>query len=199
MTCAVLTDWSETFELIYHATPDHGAVNSLGQNALLCAMKACRWSWAKKLLQEESQILSVDYMGCNVLHYAARRGSVALVKRALDAGIGVDSLDNTGWSALHWASFSNCGTVEVIDILLNAGAEKERRDKQGRTALDIAVQHHKAAETAVLRVQPSIRDLFYTISHEPERTVWWKGMTCDSCSNVSDATMIARSTSPCRL
>ncbi|KAM3084155.1 hypothetical protein ACMFMF_001512 [Clarireedia jacksonii] len=174
----------EIFELIYNATTEHDIVNALGQNALLCAMKTRHWVYVERFLQDESKILSVDYMGCNVLHYAARSGRTELVEQALDSGIDVDSLDNTGWSALHWASFSTYGTVEVIGILLNAGAEREMRDKQGRTALDIAVQHHKAAETAVLRAGLSILELLYTTIHQLEFSSTWKSVICDCCLNV---------------
>ncbi len=79
------------------------------------------------------------------LHWAAFGGDVAKVKELLaSSGKNLlstldDSANETGASPLHWASVQ--GNVEIVSLLVSAGAAVERADLNGQTAVMHAVQN----------------------------------------------------------
>ena len=76
---------------------------------------------------------------------ASDADGVALVRDLLDRGAHVDDADNRGRSALMIAA--ERGHAEIAKLLLAHGAEPTRRDRQGKTASDLAAS---AAVRAVL-------------------------------------------------
>ena len=67
----------------------------------------------------------------------------------LQAGATVDAVGNNGWTALHLAAYH--GYIQVVEALLNAGADKAVKDKNGRTALDDAQRKNHPAVVKLLR------------------------------------------------
>jgi ankyrin repeat protein len=67
---------------------------------------------------------------------------VAMVELLVKQGAQLDTLDNDGWSALMWASWS--GLTQVASKLLDLGASHQFADRQGNTALIIAAQRGNA-------------------------------------------------------
>ena len=67
----------------------------------------------------------------------------------LQAGATVDAVDNDGWTALHLAA--NEGKIQVVEALLNAGADKAVKKKNGKTALDEAQRKNHPAIVKLLR------------------------------------------------
>ena len=53
----------------------------------------------------------------------------------LEYGISIDA-ENGGWTALHLAALN--GHLDIVSILLNKGAATAARNREGKTALDIA-------------------------------------------------------------
>lgn len=65
---------------------------------------------------------------------AAQKGDAARVRSLLDQGVSANSRHKlTGWSALTVASYH--GSLEVVRILIRAGADVNARDKTGGTPL----------------------------------------------------------------
>ena len=91
----------------------------------------------------------VDRRGCTSLHYAARTGNEIAIESLLHLGAEANSLDSNHWSPLHWATASTRSNVRAIQILLEAGASKNIRDKQGHSALDLTsiFENHDNAST----------------------------------------------------
>ena len=107
----------------------------------------------------------------NLLHLAASRGALSLVKLLLERGVPVDGKDGEGLTALHYACkdgrlavvryltemagadtgartaklgssihWAACGNhCDVIEYVLQHGADAEWLDYKGRTALDSAI------------------------------------------------------------
>ena len=73
------------------------------------------------------------------LHWAAREGDVAEVKRLIAAGADVNATETLyGGRALHWAALG--GESGVVRALIAAGAELEAQTAAGETALFQAVR-----------------------------------------------------------
>ncbi len=72
---------------------------------------------------------------------ASERGHVAYVRRVADSGIDVNHVNDLGWTAMLEAVILGDGStayVEIVRILLAAGADPDIGDKDGVTALEHA-------------------------------------------------------------
>jgi hypothetical protein len=83
------------------------------------------------------------------LLFWARYGHAWEVKRAVLAGVPLDSRDDEGETALMRAAAK--GHTEVVKLLLLHGANPELRNPFGQTALDLAQSTGRADTAAVLR------------------------------------------------
>lgn len=90
---------------------------------------------ARQLIQHLEQ--RVHPVGSPSLHEAARRGSLAGMRRALAAGAHPDARDQDGRTALHLVT---CGDeprhLRRARLLLDAGADPNARTNAGETALE---------------------------------------------------------------
>lgn len=72
---------------------------------------------------------------------AVECGDVAAVQRGIDSGLVNETGDGPGgqdgWSAMHWAV--HAGHLQILELLLSAGASPEAKDKCGQTPLHYAV------------------------------------------------------------
>lgn len=108
-----------------------------GQTALhFCASKA-NLDVAKLLLGKGASARVKDKRGQLPLHRAAAVGSVPLIKLLLGEGKSpVNAADVDGSTALHHAISEGHGDAALC--LLMAGAEWDRKDSEGRVALECA-------------------------------------------------------------
>lgn len=72
----------------------------------------------------------------SLLMCAAAHGSDDCANYLLEAGADVNLKNFTGFTALHWAAFTN--RVETLDTLIKHGADLEERTADGKTAIHIA-------------------------------------------------------------
>ena len=68
---------------------------------------------------------------------AVKTGQLAKVAEALNAGADIHQQDEQGWTPLNWAAGK--GSVEIVDLLLNRGADVFRTGRDQRTPYKIAV------------------------------------------------------------
>jgi hypothetical protein len=95
--------------------------------------------------------------GNTLLHYAANRGYLDVVKLLLEKGAGVNSRNDDGRTPLHEAmSYRH---YDVARFLIEKGANTALRDRQGETAL-IAVVYMADKKMAVELVNFFIRNGF---------------------------------------
>lgn len=158
-------------------------LNLIGQSPIHVAICESHWNIFNHLLELGCDPVHLDKRGCTGLHYAARgRNSDDCVKRILEGELDINGVDSNGWSALHWAAASGYGTAKVIKTLLQAGINQDLKDKQGRTALDIATAFEKAEEAAILGAGEKV---FLDLSDiENGRKSGEANFYCDGCRDV---------------
>ncbi|MDT4897463.1 MAG: ankyrin repeat protein 50 [Acidobacteriota bacterium] len=64
---------------------------------------------------------------------AAKKGDVASIRQLLQAGVGVNTADAKGMTAIAWAAY--VGNVEAIKLLLDAGADVRKKDSPAHESL----------------------------------------------------------------
>ena len=84
----------------------------------------------------------IDYTDAAFLD-AARSGNLAVVKLFVAAGMSVNTANEHGFTALHWAAFG--GRLAVMEYLVGQGADLEARDDGGNTALHDAARGGRLA------------------------------------------------------
>lgn len=89
------------------------------------------------LLSKEKIAPASNAKGENILHLAAKRGNVPVLQYAIQAEKGIDVLSEDGLTPLHIASMKS-DSYELIEMLLDAGANKAIQTPFGETAFDLA-------------------------------------------------------------
>lgn len=103
-----------------------------GTTPLMHAAEEGHVETARTLLKHGASLAARDRLGANVMHYAVRahaRDAARFVRELLDLGLPVDSMDVNGLTPLHVTTAANA------KVLLDAGADPNRRDTAGRPPL----------------------------------------------------------------
>ncbi|CAH3163669.1 unnamed protein product [Porites evermanni] len=94
---------------------------------------------ARLLLVRGADVAKKSTYGQQALHYAARRGNLAVVEVLLREGMAdANATDNENSTPLHAASQE--GKLNVVRILLNHGADPRMSDNDGYTAVHLAAK-----------------------------------------------------------
>lgn len=94
-------------------------------------------------LSHGADLTSTNRFGGTALIPAAEKGHPSTVQLLIDAGVPLDHVNDSGWTALLEAVVYGEGSPtdqDIIARLLQAGADPDIRDAQGRTALENAQQ-----------------------------------------------------------
>ena len=101
------------------------------------------------LLKAGAVVNASDTNGMTPLLYAAMDNpNPDVMNLLIDAGAN-DVTSKSGKSALILAAMMNC--PEVVTTLVNAGADVNARDDDGKSALDYAGDNNKLKGTSILR------------------------------------------------
>lgn len=144
------------------------AQDQWGNVALIQALRSSRFNEMIKLLIKHKADVNIrDKSGNTALIQAARKDQVGAVRLLIEAGADLNLKDNKGVSALAMASalgkfgsmhllinsgadlnslnneratplIEGVGRLEVVKILIEAGADSKIKDNSGKTALDYA-------------------------------------------------------------
>lgn len=75
-----------------------------------------------------------------LLHYATKKGKLAIVKELLAMGMNVNSTDKNGFSPLHIAVMTAKNT-KIVEELINGGADKSLKTVDNETPYDLAAEN----------------------------------------------------------
>ena len=92
-------------------------------------------------LAHGADLKSTNRYGGTALIPAAERGHVDTVRTLIEAGVEVDHVNNLGWTALLEAVILGDGGPrhqQIVGLLLDAGANPDLADRDGKTALQHA-------------------------------------------------------------
>ncbi|KPI39043.1 putative 26S proteasome regulatory subunit p28 [Cyphellophora attinorum] len=116
---------------------DAKLASGTGGTALHFAVSKSNLEVAKTLLAAGASARAKDKRGQLPLHRAAAVGSVTIVKLLLQNRTPVNASDSDGMTALHHAISEGHGDV-AGELLKVEGLEVDKRDGEGRTALECA-------------------------------------------------------------
>lgn len=94
-------------------------------------------------IEAGADVKSTNRYGGTALIPASEHGHVSTVKILIAAGVPVDHVNKLGWTAMHEAIILNDGgpdQVETVRLLLEAGADPDITENEGRTARELAVE-----------------------------------------------------------
>ncbi|KAJ5893999.1 hypothetical protein N7495_005690 [Penicillium taxi] len=123
-------------DLLLRKGADVTMKSSSGQNALHFASSKSNISTVKTLIAHKCSARVKDTRGQLPLHRAAAVGSVPIIKNLLEEGNSpINATDNDGFTALHHAVSEGHGDAAIL--LLKSGAQADKRDIDGRLAIDL--------------------------------------------------------------
>ena len=112
--------------------------NIKGYDALLYSAYRGNYIIFKKLLDNGAYLNSTNITGLNVLHLAAQGNCLNIIASLTEKYIfNINSQDNNGNTALHWAVYFN--NHQSIDYLLYYNIDINIKDNNNCTAMDIAI------------------------------------------------------------
>uniref|UniRef100_A0AC11CI95 Fibronectin type III and ankyrin repeat domains 1 n=1 Tax=Ovis aries TaxID=9940 RepID=A0AC11CI95_SHEEP len=129
--------------LISHGT-DVNLQNGSGKDSLMLACYAGHLDVVKYLRRHGASWDTRDLGGCTALHWAADGGHCNVIEWMIGDGCEVDVVDaGSRWTPLMRVSAVS-GNQEVASLLIDAGADVNVKDKDGKTPLMVAVlNNHK--------------------------------------------------------
>ena len=90
------------------------------------------------LLEAGAQVNVSDAIGGTALHYAAQASSLSIIKLLVANNAEVDAQDIHGNTPLWKAVFNSRGDHRSVGFLLSVGADRNKKNKNGKTPFDLA-------------------------------------------------------------
>jgi|GEM_PF-1336798 len=131
------------FLLSYGANPDARDPDQGATPLHLCAEGNHR-DIAETLVKAGADVNAKDATGCTPLHAAAYWGAAEVARILLASGAEVNARNDNRETPLHAATAGNPGAVAVVQVLLEAGADRSPTDRQGKTAAQRALEQADA-------------------------------------------------------
>ena len=126
-------------QMLIGAGADVNAQNIFHKTALYYAVKSGNKDTVEVLLNAGADCNIKIYEGDTVLFIAVLHQYKEIVKQLLNAGADPNNIrDNNSWTALADAVYT--GDFELVQMLMNAGANVNAKFGSGNTALSIAIQ-----------------------------------------------------------
>jgi len=119
--------------------------DSIGVGALHWAAFCGHTCVIKRLLEAKADLHITDREGRTPLHVASYErsdGQFDVLRTLIGAGADLHAPDKAGWTPLHCA-VSNA-VEPAIALLIDSGADAQKKDHEGKTAMDLAAHFGKS-------------------------------------------------------
>ena len=123
------------------------ATNAADETALMLAANANDLASANLLIEAGA---SVNRPNWTPLHYAASKGHTEMMRLLIDNDAYIDSESPNGTTPLMMAAFF--ATPKAVKLMLEEGADPTLQNKDGQTALDMALSKDKNLSAQYIRV-----------------------------------------------
>jgi ankyrin repeat protein len=158
VTAAALGDHVDVARVLIAAGADVDLQDSERNNALLVTGQTGSVAMLREVLKASPDFTRTNrYGGVSVIP-ASERGHVDYVRAVLETEIDVNHVNNLGWTALLEAVILGDGGdahVEIVRLLLAAGADPSIADREGVTALQHARERGYDEMVRLLEEAPS--------------------------------------------
>ena len=105
----------------------------------------------RTLLAAGAPASMTESTGINLIHWAVITDHPEVIPALVEAGVPLNAADESGYTPLIYAATIDFGDAEAVKILLQAGADRNIRNEEGRTALEQARHYGHALIEAALR------------------------------------------------
>jgi hypothetical protein len=146
----------EAARFLIESGADVNAMDSISDSPYLYAGAEGRLEILRMTLDHGADLASVNRYGGTALIPAAHHGHVETVRELLQTATDIDHVNNLGWTALLEAVILGDGGpvyIEIVKLLIEAGADAEIADDDGVTPLEHAKQSGYAEITELLSSQ----------------------------------------------
>lgn len=137
--------------------------NSKGYNAILYSAFRGNLEILKKLVENGANCKISNERGLNALHLAAQGNFPHMIVYLMEKNnFDINTQDNSGNTALHWAVYMN--SKQTIDYLIYYNINIDIKDKDGETALSIA--KNKGNVAIIKKLEDDAEIIFNTNSEK---------------------------------
>ena len=133
--------------LLKHPGIQIDASNTADETALMLAANANDLPSANLLIEAGA---SVNRPNWTPLHYAASKGHTEMMRLLIDNDAYIDSESPNGTTPLMMAAYY--ATPKAVKLMLEEGADPTLQNKDGQTALDMALSKDKKLSAQYIRV-----------------------------------------------
>jgi len=135
---AALRGHCPTIRLLHQAKASVDTKDSLGAFPLLLAVQHQQVFAFLLLLRLGASMFAADSNGCGILHWAAYKGDLELLRLCDYFNLDFGQVDKQGMTAMHRATSAN--RPLAVKFLLEHKADPELQASDGRTCLDLATK-----------------------------------------------------------
>ena len=147
--CAARQKHPDVVKVLIDAGADIEAQDNDGYSPLFLPSISGGVDTVKVLLRAGADVRATDTTGNTCLMFAAHHGHIETVRTLLCMPeVGLDNPGEHGSTALHDAACQ--GHPDVLQALLDAGADTEAKDAEGRSVLLVASSTHEVKSVKVL-------------------------------------------------
>jgi len=121
--------------------------NNNGETVMFHAALNGNAKLAKALIDKRVRPDCKGREGWSPLHAAVMRGDTNIVSLLIGGGCAVDSMDERGFTPLLLGVHQGLGDqTAIVDVLVSAGADVKKRDRNGNSVLDLGERRLQKAE-----------------------------------------------------
>ena len=150
----------EAATVLIDAEADVNRKDNIEDSPFLYAGAEGRLEILRLMLKAGADLASTNRYGGTALIPAAHHGHVETVRELLQTKIDIDHINKLGWTALLEAVILGDGSptyVEIVRLLVDAGADMTIADRDGVTPLAHAVARRQDAVERLLREKGAVK------------------------------------------